>query len=190
MLFRSAPEADRRTLRRRLAFDLTGLPATPAEIRDFETADDAAVVDDLLARPSFGERQAQHWLDVARYAESFGYEQDYDRPHAHRYRDFVITASNDDLPFDTFLRWQIAGDELAPDLPAARLATGFLAAGAFPTQLTEKEFESARSGELDDIVSTIGTAMLGLTVGCARCHDHKFDPLPQADYYQIGRAHV
>jgi len=185
-----APMADRRTLRRRLAADLTGLPATPAEIRAFidDQREDAVaeVVDDLLSRPTFGERQAQHWLDIARYAESFGYEQDYDRPHAHAYRDFVVSAFHDDLPFDTFLRWQIAGDELAPDIPAARIATGFLAAGAFPTQLTEKEFESARSGELDDIVSTIGTAMLGLTVGCARCHDHKFDPLPQADYYRLA----
>ena len=185
-----APEADRRTLRRRIAFDLTGLPATPEEIRDFaDDADPAAwdrVVDDLLARPAFGERMAQDWLDVARYAESFGYEQDYDRPHAYRYRDFVVGAFNDDLPFDTFLRWQLAGDELAPDVPAARMATGFLAAGAFPTQLTEKEFESARSGEIDDMVSTVGTAMLGLTIGCARCHDHKFDPVPQADYYRLA----
>ena len=185
-----APMADRRTLRRRLAADLTGLPATPGEVRAFvdDRRDEAyeQEVDDLLGRPAFGERQAQPWLDVARYAESFGYEQDYDRPHAHPYRDFVVSAFNDDLPFDTFLRWQLAGDELAPDVPAARIATGFLAAGAFPTQLTEKEFESARSGELDDIVSTIGTAMLGLTVGCARCHDHKFDPLPQADYYRLA----
>ena len=185
-----AAAADRRTLRRRLAADLTGLPATPAEIAAF-IADPGAdaerrVIDDLLDRKSYGEREAQHWLDVARYAESFGYEQDYDRPHAHQYRDFVVSAFNDDLPFDTFLRWQIAGDELAPDNPAARIATGFLAAGAFPTQLTEKEFESARSGEIDDMVSTIGTAMLGLTVGCARCHDHKFDPVPQADYYRFA----
>ncbi len=185
-----APEADRRTLRRRIAFDFTGLPATPEEIRAFvDDADPAAwdrVVDELLARPAFGERMAQDWLDVARYAESFGYEQDYDRPHAFRYRDFVVGAFNDDLPFDTFLRWQLAGDELAPDVPAARMATGFLAAGAFPTQLTEKEFESARSGEIDDMVSTVGTAMLGLTIGCARCHDHKFDPVPQADYYRLA----
>lgn len=185
-----AAVADRRTIRRRLAADLTGLPATPAEIGAFvaDRSDDAdrRVIDELLDRTSYGERQAQHWLDVARYAESFGYEQDYDRPHAHHYRDFVVSAFNDDLPFDTFLRWQIAGDELAPDNPAARIATGFLAAGAFPTQLTEKEFESARSGEIDDMVATIGTAMLGLTVGCARCHDHKFDPVPQADYYRFA----
>ena len=185
-----APEADRRTLLRRLSFDLTGLPATPEEIAAFAADPDPGafgrVVDRLLARPAFGERMAQDWLDAVRYAESFGYEQDYDRPHAFRYRDFVVGAFNDDLPFDTFLRWQIAGDELAPDVPAARMATGFLAAGAFPTQLTEKEFESARAAEIDDMVATVGTAMLGLTIGCARCHDHKFDPVPQADYYRLA----
>ena len=176
-------------LLRRMTLDLTGLPPTPAEVAAFVTdpspsaAD--AIVDTLLARATFGERWAQHWLDVARFAESFGYEQDYDRPHAHHYRDFVIRAFNDDLPYDTFLQWQLAGDELAPDEAEARKATGFLAAGAFPTQLTEKEFESARYSELDDMAATTGTAMLGLTIGCARCHDHKFDPLPQADYYRL-----
>ena len=185
-----SPEAPAHTLRRRLAFDLTGLPATAAEIAAF-TADPSAggyerMVDDLLARPAFGERWAQHWLDVARFAESFGYEQDYDRPHAFHYRDFVIKAFNDDLPYDTFVRWQIAGDELAPDTLEAWKATGFLAAGAFPTQLTEKEFESARYGELDDMIGTVGTAILGMTIGCARCHDHKFDPIPQADYYRLA----
>jgi mono/diheme cytochrome c family protein len=188
-----SPEAPPQVLRRRLALDLTGLPPTPQEIAAFceESSRDAhaaseRAVDILLARPSFGERWAQHWLDVARFAESFGYEQDYDRPHAHHYRDFVIRAFNDDLPYDTFLRWQIAGDELAPGSLDAMAATGFLAAGAFPTQLTEKEFESARASELDDMVGTIGTAMLGLTVACARCHDHKFDPVPQADYYRMA----
>ena len=185
-----SPEARPHTLRRRLALDLTGLPATAAEIAAFcgdpsPSAYDRAV-DDLLSRPAFGERWAQHWLDVARFAESFGYEQDYDRPHAHHYRDFVIKAFNDDLPYDTFLQWQLAGDELAADTIEAQKATGFLAAGAFPTQLTEKEFESARATELDDMVGTVGTAMLGLTIGCARCHDHKFDPLPQADYYRLA----
>jgi mono/diheme cytochrome c family protein len=185
-----SPTAPAHTLRRRLAYDLTGLPATPEEVAAF-TADPSPaaydrVVDDLLARPAFGERWAQHWLDVARFAESFGYEQDYDRPHAFHYRDFVIKAFNDDLPFDTFLQWQIAGDELAPDNVEAWKATGFLAAGAFPTQLTEREFESARYSELDDMIGTIGTAMLGMTVGCCRCHDHKFDPLPQADYYRLA----
>ena len=185
-----AAEAPPRTLRRRLAFDLTGLPATAEEIASFCTdpgpENYQRVVDELLSRKSFGERWAQHWLDVARFAESFGYEQDYDRPHAFHYRDFVVDAFNDDLPYDTFVQWQIAGDELAPESLAARKATGFLAAGAFPTQLTEKEFESARLSEIDDMVSTVGAAMLGITVGCARCHDHKFDPVPQADYYRLA----
>ena len=185
-----SPPAAPHTLRRRLAYDLTGLPPSPEEVATF-TADPSPaaydrVVDDLLARPAFGERWAQHWLDVARFAESFGYEQDYDRPHAFHYRDFVIKAFNDDLPFDTFLQWQIAGDELEPENAEAWKATGFLAAGAFPTQLTEREFESARYSELDDMIGTIGTAMLGVTVGCCRCHDHKFDPLPQADYYRMA----
>ncbi len=185
-----SPEAPVQTLRRRLSLDLTGLPATPEEIAGLvaDASDEAYErhVEDLLGRPAFGERWAQHWLDVARFAESFGYEQDYDRPHAHHYRDFVVRAFNEDLPFDTFLEWQLAGDELAPDNLEAQKATGFLAAGAFPTQLTEKEFESARYGELDDMVATVGTAMLGLTIGCARCHDHKFDPFPQADYYRLA----
>jgi cytochrome c553 len=186
-------DAPPHVLLRRLTYDLTGLPPTPAEVAAFHAgADDATgdawrrTVDDLLARPAFGERWAQHWLDVARFAESFGYEQDYDRPHAFHYRDFVIRAFNDDLPYDTFLQWQIAGDQLAPEDVEARKATGFLAAGAFPTQLTEREFESARSGELDDMVATVGTAMLGATLGCARCHDHKYDPFPQADYYRLA----
>ena len=188
-----SPAAPPQTLLRRLSFDLTGLPATPQEIAAFceSSSRDASVayqqaVDDFLSRASFGERWAQHWLDVARFAESFGYEQDYDRPHAYHYRDFVIKAFNDDLPYDTFLQWQLAGDELAPGNLAAQKATGFLAAGAFPTQLTEKEFESARSIELDDMVGTVGTAMLGATIACARCHDHKFDPFPQADYYRMA----
>ena len=126
-----SPEAPPQTLFRRLSFDLTGLPATPQEIADFcdSWSKQAGVayeqaVDDLLSRASFGERWAQHWLDVARFAESFGYEQDYDRPHAHHYRDFVIKAFNDDLPYDTFLRWQLAGDEFDPDNLDAQKATG------------------------------------------------------------------
>jgi hypothetical protein len=125
-------------------------------------------------------------MDVARFAESHGYEQDYDRPHAYHYRDFLIKAINADMPYDQFVRWQIAGDELAPDDPLAMAATGFLGAGAFPTQLTEAEFESARYNELDDMAATTGTAVLGLTVGCARCHDHKYDPIPTDDYYRLA----
>jgi mono/diheme cytochrome c family protein len=183
------PSAARRTLIRRAALDLTGLPPTPAEVSAFKAdADPLAydkLIDRLLDSPRFGERWARHWLDIARFAESHGFEQDYDRPHAYHYRDFVIKAFNQDMPFDQFVRWQLAGDEIAPTDPLAMMATGFLGAGVFPTQLTEKEFEPARYDELDDMVGTVGTAMLGLTVSCARCHDHKFDPIPARDYYRM-----
>ncbi|MGE3818115.1 MAG: DUF1549 domain-containing protein [Isosphaeraceae bacterium] len=184
------PTADRRTLIRRLSFDLIGLPPTPEEVEAFvnDPRPDAydQLVDRLLDSPAHGERWARHWMDVARFAESHGYEQDYDRPHAYHYRDFLIKAINADMPYDEFVRWQIAGDEFAPDDPLAMAATGFLGAGAFPTQLTEQEFESARYNELDDMVSTTGTAFLGLTIGCARCHDHKYDPLAMDDYYRLA----
>jgi mono/diheme cytochrome c family protein len=182
--------AERTTLLRRLSFDLIGLPPTPEEIDEFlaDNRPDAyeARVDRLLASPHYGERWARHWMDIARFAESHGYEQDYDRPFAYHYRDFLIKALNRDMPYDQFVRWQLAGDELAPDDPQAMSATGFLGAGAFPTQLTEAEFESARYNELDDMVTTTGTAMLGLTIGCARCHDHKYDPIPSNDYYRLA----
>ena len=181
--------ADPRTQIRRLYFDLIGLPPSPAEVAAF-VADPseqayAKVVDRLLASKHYGERWGRHWLDVARFAESHGFEQDYNRNFAFHYRDFVIQALNADMPYDQFVKWQIAGDEFAPDNPLAMKATGFLGAGVFPTQLTEKEFESARYDELDDMANTIGTAMLGLTIGCARCHDHKFDPIPVRDYYRF-----
>jgi hypothetical protein len=182
--------ADRRTLIRRATFDLLGLAPTPEEIDDFVRDPDPQayekLVDRLLASPHYGERWARHWMDVARFAESHGYEQDYDRPNAYPYRDFLIRAFNDDLPYDQFVRWQVAGDELAPNDPLALTATGFLGGGAFPTQLTEAEFESARYDELDDMTSTTGLAFLGLSVGCARCHDHKFDPIPSRDYYRLA----
>ena len=181
--------ADRRTLIRRAFFDLTGLPPTPEEVDSFvNDADPQAyekLLDRLLESPHYGERWARHWMDVARFAESHGYEQDYDRKHAYHYRDFLIKALNQDMPYDQFVHWQVAGDELAPDDPLAMMATGFLGAGAFPTQLTEAEFESARYDELDDMVSTVGSAFLGLTVGCARCHEHKYDPIPMMDYYRL-----
>ena len=181
--------ADSRTQIRRLYFDLIGLPPSPAEVAAF-VADPseqayAKVVDRLLASKHYGERWGRHWLDVARFAESHGFEQDYNRNFAFHYRDFVIQALNADMPYDQFVKWQLAGDEFAPDNPLAMKATGFLGAGVFPTQLTEKEFESARYDELDDMANTTGTAMLGLTIGCARCHDHKFDPIPVRDYYRF-----
>ena len=189
---RPNPPADRRSLIRRVTFDLIGLPPSPEEVDAFvaDQAPDAyeKLVDRLLDSPHFGERWARHWMDVARFAESHGYEQDYDRPFAFHYRDFLIRAFNQDLPFDQFVRWQVAGDELEPGNPLAMAATGFLGAGAFPTQLTEAEFESARYEELNDMTATTGSAFLGLSVGCARCHDHKFDPIPAEDYYRMASA--
>lgn len=183
------PEADKRTLIRRLYLDLTGLPPEPERVEAFvnDASTDAyeKVVDELLSSPHYGERWARHWLDLARFAESHGYEQDYDRKFAYYYRDFVIQAFNQDLPFDTFVKWQIAGDELAPDNPLAMMATGFLAAGTHATQITKSQVEKERYDELDDMARTIGTSMLGLTIGCARCHDHKYDPITMTDYYRL-----
>ena len=184
-----AERAAKHTLIRRLFLDLLGVPPTPGELDDFlsDKNPDAftALVDRTLNDSRFGERYARHWLDVARFAESHGFEQDYDRPFAYHYRDFVIRAFNNDLPFDTFVRWQLAGDEFAPAEPQAMMATGFLGAGVFPTQITANEVERTRYDALDDMAATTGTAFLGLTIGCARCHDHKFDAIPQADYYRI-----
>jgi hypothetical protein len=186
---RPNPIADRRTLIRRAAFDLVGLPPMPEEIERFVSDPDpdaySKLIDRLLDSPHFGERWARHWLDLARFGESHGYEQDYDRPNAYYYRDFVIKAFNRDLPYNTFVRWQIAGDEIAPSEHLAMMATGFLAAGTHATQITANQAEKERYDELDDMTRTIGTTMLGLTVGCARCHDHKFDPIPTADYYRL-----
>ena len=186
------PSADRRTLIRRAYFDLLGLPPTPEQIEAFITDSDPQawekLIDDLLKSDHYGERWARHWMDVARFAESSGFEHDSNRPFAYHYRDFLIRAFNDDMPYDQFVRWQLAGDELAPDDPLAMRATGFLGAGVFPTQLTEAEFESARYDELDDIVATTGVAFLGLSIGCARCHDHKFDPIPTVDYYRLAAS--
>ncbi|MEZ6067920.1 MAG: DUF1553 domain-containing protein [Planctomycetaceae bacterium] len=182
--------AERRVLIRRAYFGLLGLPPAPEEVDAFVNDTDPRawerLVDRLLDSEHYGERWARHWLDIARFAESHGYEQDYDRQHAYHYRDFLIQALNADMPFDQFTRWQLAGDELAPEQPLAMMATGFLGAGSFPTQLTEMEFESARYDELDDMVATTGVAFLGLSTGCARCHDHKFDPIPTADYYRLA----
>ncbi|MDP7204012.1 MAG: PSD1 and planctomycete cytochrome C domain-containing protein [Pirellulaceae bacterium] len=188
-----APQADRRTMIRRAYFDLVGLPPAVEEVEAFVAAEDLAqawekIVDRLLESEHFGERWARHWLDTARFAESHGFEHDTDRNHAYHYRDFVIRAMNQDLPYDQFLRWQLAGDELAPNDSLALAATGFLGAGVFPTQITISEAERVRYDALDDMLSTTGTSMLGLTIGCARCHDHKYDPIPTADYYRLLSA--
>lgn len=182
--------ADRHVLIRRAYLGLIGLPPAPERVDAFVNDPDpdawSKLIDELLESPQYGERWARHWMDVARFAESHGYEQDYDRPNAYHYRDFLIRALNADLPYDKFVQWQLAGDELAPQEPLAMMATGFLGAGAFPTQLTETEFESARYDELDDMVMTTGVSFLGLSIGCARCHDHKFDPIPARDYYRMA----
>ncbi len=181
--------ASRAKLMRRAYFDLIGLPPSPEEVAAFvaDTSGGAyeQLIDRLLESPHYGERWGRHWLDLARFGESHGYEQDDDRPTAYHYRDFVIQALNQDMPYDQFVRWQIAGDEYAPNDNQALMATGFLAAGTHATQITANQVEKERYDELDDMAATVGTAMLGLTIGCARCHDHKFDPIPQADYYRF-----
>jgi mono/diheme cytochrome c family protein len=181
--------AERRVLIRRAYFDLVGLPPTAEEVEKFIADPDPQayekLLDRLLENPHFGERWARHWLDAARFAESHGFEQDYDRPFAYHFRDFVIEAFNQDMPYDQFVKWQLAGDEFEPENPLALKATGFLGAGVFPTQITANEVERTRYDALDDMAATTGSAMLGLSIGCARCHDHKFDPIPQADYYRF-----
>src|SRR6266511_3260236 len=181
-----SPEADRRTLIRRVYFDLLGIPPPPEEVAAFlrDSRADAypLLVDRLLASPHFGERWARHWLDVIRFAETHGFEMNQPRPDAWPYRDYVIRSFNEDEPFDRFILEQIAGDATGADE-----ATGFLVAGPWDQVKSPDEVltKNQRADELHDIVSTTATAFLGLTVGCARCHDHKFDPIPQHDYYAI-----
>ena len=184
----AAPNANRLNLLRRASLDLTGLPPTPAEIdvflADTERGAWERLIDRLLASPHYGERWGRHWLDVARYADSTGFEMDYDRPSAWRYRDYVITAFNQDKPYNQFLREQIAGDELDYTTDATRIATGFLRAGP-RVNFREKDNPERRHDYLDDVLATIGRGVLGMTVHCARCHDHKFDPILQKDYYSL-----
>jgi Protein of unknown function (DUF1553)/Protein of unknown function (DUF1549) len=189
-----SPEADKLTLIRRLTFDLHGLPPTPAEIdaflKDMSANAYEKVVDRLLASPHFGERWAQHWLDVVRFAESNGYELDGERPHAWRYRDYVVNSFNADKPYDRFLTEQIAGDLLAKDKPtkeAAELwvATGMHRCGPIHMVSGNLDPEETRQEKLIEIVNGFGAAVLGLTMACTRCHDHKFDPLTQGDYFRL-----
>lgn len=181
------PPADKRTLLRRVTIDLTGLPPTPEEIQAF-LADDSPeayekVVDRLLASPHYGERWARHWLDVARYADSEGFKSDETRPHIWRYRDYVIRSLNADKPYDRFVKEQIAGDELYPGDRDALIATGFNR--HFPDESNAANIMNRRQELLNDITDTVASAFLGVTVGCARCHDHKFDPILQKDYYRL-----
>jgi hypothetical protein len=183
-----APIADKPTLLRRAYLDLVGLPPTPDEAAEFlnDRSPDAweKLIDKLLASQHYGERWGRHWLDVARYADSNGFEHDFDRPNAWRYRDYVIRAFDQDKPYDTFLREQIAGDELPTVTKDSLIATGFLRNYA-KVGFREKDNPENRFDYLDDMLGTIGRGVLGLTVQCARCHDHKFDPIPQRDYYRM-----
>src|SRR5262245_10208757 len=182
-----APPADRATLIRRVTFDLHGLPPTPAEVEAFvnDPATDAyeKLVDRLLESPRYGERWARHWLDLVRYAESDGFKSDDYRPGAWRYRDYVIQSLNADKPYDRFVQEQLAGDELWPDDPAAIVATGFLRAGIY--EYNNRDAFTQWDNMLNDITDTVGDVFLGLGMGCARCHDHKFDPILQRDYYRL-----
>lgn len=189
-----SPEADRRVLIRRLSFDLRGLPPAPEEVDEFvrDTQPDAneRLVDRLLASPHYGERWARHWLDVVRFGESNGFERDLPRPHAWPYRDWIVEALNRDLPYDEFVRWQLAGDLFSSDPSEAMKSAGFLVAGAHDTvvPVVDRMRAMMRQDELEDLVGTVCQTFLGLTVNCARCHDHKFDPITSREYYQIASA--
>ncbi|MEQ9065560.1 MAG: DUF1549 and DUF1553 domain-containing protein, partial [Gimesia chilikensis] len=182
-----APDAERVTLIRRVYFDVIGLPPTPAEVDQFlaDQTDDAyeRLVDRLLASPYYGERWAQHWLDLARFAETDGYEHDKIRPDAWKYRDWVIKALNADMPYDQFVRWQLAGDVIAPDNPDARTATAFCLSGPDMPDINSQE--ERRHTLLNEMTSTVGSVFMALQLGCAQCHDHKYDPISTFDFYRL-----
>jgi len=182
-----SPAADRATLLRRVSFDLVGVPPTPEEIDAFvkDKSPDAweKVVDRLLASPHYGERWARHWLDLARFAESEGFKSDETRPNAWRYRDYVINSFNANKPYDRFVKEQIAGDELWPNDPQARVATAFLR--HYPDESNARNLMQRRQEILNDITDTTGATFLAMTYGCARCHTHKFDPILHTDYYRL-----
>jgi hypothetical protein len=181
------PPADKVTLIRRATLDLTGLPPTPEEVQAFLNDNSptafAAVVDRLLASPRYGERWGRHWLDLARYADTEGFKADETRPFVWRYRDYVIESMNQDKPYDRFIKEQIAGDELYPEDPVARIATGFNRHWPDESNLANPILR--RQEILNDITDTVGSVFLGMTYGCARCHDHKFDPITHQDYYRL-----
>src|SRR5437773_1523944 len=182
-----SPAADKVTLIRRATLDLTGLLPTMEEVQAF-TADNspdafAKVVDRLLASPRYGERWARHWLDLARYSDSEGFKSDETRRNIRRYRDYVIDSFNNDKPYDRFMKEQIAGDELYPNEPAALIATGFNR--HFPDESNARNLMQRRQELLNDVTDTVGATFLGMTYGCARCHDHKFDPILHKDYYRL-----
>lgn len=188
--FSPAPPADRRTLIRRLYFDLIGLPPTAQQIAEFEqdTSPDAWIrkVDELLARPQYGERWGRYWLDLVRYADTSGYERDQEKPFAWKYRDWVVRAFNEDMPYPQFITEQLAGDELEEPTESSVIATGFLRLGTWNDEPNDKlDYQYER---LEDLVHTTSSAFLGLTVKCARCHAHKFDAITQTDYYRMASA--
>jgi hypothetical protein len=182
-----APSADKRTLARRAFYGITGLPPTSVQLDEFLRDDSAdaweRLVDKLLASPHYGEHWARHWLDLVRYAETNSFERDGVKQNAWKYRDYVIRSLNDDKPYDQFLREQLAGDELDTVTEDSIIATGYYRLGIWDDEPADPV--QLRYDELDDIISTTSQVMLGLTVGCARCHDHKIDPIPQADYYGL-----
>lgn len=179
--------AERLALIRRATYDLIGLPPTPEEIdrfvKDTDPQSYEKLIDKLLASPQYGEKWGRHWLDVVHYAETNGYERDNAKPFAWRYRDYVIKSFNDDKPFDQFVREQLAGDEMPGASNDAIIATGYYRLGLFDDEPADPK--QARFDELDDWVATTSQAFLGMTMNCARCHDHKIDPIPQADYYRM-----
>ncbi len=185
--FDPSPPADKRTLARRAYFGVTGLPPTNEQLAAFlnDDAPDAwpRLVDSLLASPHFGEQWARHWLDLVRFAETNSFERDGLKPNAWKYRDYVIRSFNDDKPYDQFVREQLAGDELDQVTDDSMIATGYYRLGTWDDEPADPL--QARYDDFDDIISTTSQAFLGLTVGCARCHDHKIDPIPQADYYGL-----
>ena len=187
-------EADRRTLIRRLSFDLHGLPPSPESVAEFVGDPDPSayerVVDRMLAEPAYGERWGRHWLDVARFGESNGYEQNHLRDKAWPYRDWVIRSFNEDKPFNRMILEQLAGDQLAQGDQLVEAATGFLVAGPHDTVRIQNPSGEAqkRANHLDDMIMGTASAFLGLTVHCARCHDHKFDPIRSKDYYRMQAA--
>ncbi len=190
---RPSPQAVPRVQIRRLYFDLIGMPPTPEQVSAFErNPTDAAyraVVDDLLSSAHYGERWGRHWLDVARFGESDGFERNNPRNNLWPFRDWVIKALNTDMPYDEFARMQIAGDLLKPDAEG-KAAVAFLAAGLHNTVVGGSEFmkKTARQDELEEIAGAVGQTFVGLTINCARCHDHKYDPISQKEYYQLTSA--
>ncbi|MDA1231643.1 MAG: DUF1549 domain-containing protein, partial [Planctomycetota bacterium] len=196
--FEPAPGADARTVVRRMYYDIIGLPPSFKELESWTSRIDGAnettlsetsvdeLANHLLSSPHFGERWGRYWLDLVRYAESSGYERDQPKPFAWKYRDWVVNAINDDMPYDRFIREQLAGDETDQRTEASVIATGFLRLGTWNDEPNDDQ--DYRYERLEDMVHTTSSAFLGLTVKCARCHDHKFDPIPQSDYYRFASA--